>query len=341
MRVAVNCEIATRGFSGSATGMWHLVRALESLEGIEVDLLWPQARRRSSSLLNGGAQMTWDMRGAARAASDAGVLVSPCNVGRARRGQGHMLVLHDTRVLDEPQPGEELFARYARVLFRLSARGAEALLVPSAHTAARVRDRWPGLEPIVAQFPVTVSSREAAGRSVPRTVLMVGETARHKRHLLAVDAVARARALSGEDIRLTIAGPSGNAEADVAAVITRITADWITRIHDLPHEALAEQYRSAWVLLHPSRREGFGLPVAEAAGAGVPTVHSGYEALSEVAPGAVGDPDGAESYADALVALLDDGAYERAVAAGYEAARCLSRDAYVAVVRAALARCVA
>jgi glycosyltransferase involved in cell wall biosynthesis len=299
MRVAVNCEIATRGFSGSATGMWHLVRALESLDGVEVDLLWPTRHRRTSRLWNGGAQMEWDLRGAAHAAGDAAVLVSPCNVGRARRGQGHMLVLHDTRVIEEPQPGEALFARYARTLFGLSVAGADALLVPSEHTAKRARARWPTSDPIVARYPVPIAFRDDSWRDGPRTVLMVGETAGHKRHGLGIEAVALARARTGEDIRLTIAGPAGNAEAQVESAISQTSGDWITRLRDVPAADLTCRYRSAWTLLHPSRHEGFGLPVAEAAGAGAATVHSGYEALTEVAPGAVDGPDSPDSYARA------------------------------------------
>lgn len=176
MKVAVNCEIATRGYSGSATGMWHLARALDALDGVEVELLWPTRRRRASRLWNGGAQMSWDMLGAARAAGDAAVLVSPCNVGRALPQQGHMLMLHDTRVLEDPQPGEELFTRYATALFGLSVEGADVVLVPSAHTAARVRSRWPRAEPVVAHYPVPVAVRDGPWRVGPRTVLMVGET---------------------------------------------------------------------------------------------------------------------------------------------------------------------
>jgi glycosyltransferase involved in cell wall biosynthesis len=337
MKVAVNCEIATRGYSGSATGMWHLARALDALDGVDVELLWPTRRRRASRAWNGGAQMAWDMLGAARAAGDAEVLVSPCNVGRARPGQGHMLMLHDTRILDEPGYNEALFARYAQALFGISVDGADVVLVPSEHTATRVRAHWPQIEPIVAHYPVPVTARNDEWRAAPRTVLMVGETASHKRHVLAIDAVAQARALSGADIRLTIAGPAGNAEREVVA---HTGPSWITRLRDLPAPTLTDHYRGAWVVLQTSRHEGFGLPVAEAAGAGVATVHSGYEALSEAAPGAVAYPDSADSYARALVALLDDGVYAHAVAAGYERVRRHSWDRYVAIVADALARCV-
>jgi glycosyltransferase involved in cell wall biosynthesis len=102
-------------------------------------------------------------------------------------------------------------------------------------------------------------------------------------------------------------------------------------------------YRSASVLALPSRYEGFGLPVVEAMARGCPVVCSDAACLPEVAGGAaevvpVGD---VAALADALAALLDDGARrERLVAAGRARAAdftwAASAEAHVRAYAAAL-----
>lgn len=71
---------------------------------------------------------------------------------------------------------------------------------------------------------------------------------------------------------------------------------------------LAALYNTATVVVHPSRYEGFGLPVLEAMKCAAPVITTSSSSLPEVAGDAalLVDPDDAESLAGALSALLED-----------------------------------
>ncbi|MBK9170352.1 MAG: glycosyltransferase family 4 protein [Bryobacterales bacterium] len=78
----------------------------------------------------------------------------------------------------------------------------------------------------------------------------------------------------------------------------------------LPREQLYDLFAGAWAFFYPSRFEGFGLPVAEALAAGVPTVCSDIRPLSDIAGDAAlrFDPADDTALAAAMRAVVDDGA---------------------------------
>ena len=80
-------------------------------------------------------------------------------------------------------------------------------------------------------------------------------------------------------------------------------------------------YAAASVFVFPSLNEGFGLPVLEAMGRGLPVETSDRSALPEVAGDAalLVDPESVEAIADATVrAIADAPTRERLTAAGRE-----------------------
>lgn len=78
----------------------------------------------------------------------------------------------------------------------------------------------------------------------------------------------------------------------------------------LPQAALAEHYRRAALLVLPSRREGFGLVLAEALGCGCPVVAADLPAVRELLDGEDGGrlfrAEDVEALAAAVLALLAD-----------------------------------
>lgn len=73
-------------------------------------------------------------------------------------------------------------------------------------------------------------------------------------------------------------------------------------------EELCALYNRATIVVHPSRYEGFGLPVAEAMRCGAPVVTTTASSLPEVAGGAavLVDPDDPHAFGDAIARLLAD-----------------------------------
>lgn len=323
MQVAVNGAIAGRGISGSSRGLGHLLESLHAIPHFDVSESRPAYGLRQSRLWNAAAQASWDLYSAARKCRLADVLISPCNVGRAYGRQRHVLVLHDTMVLDRPDLFDRGYALYARTLFGMSVRSADVILVPSHFTEQCLKAHWPDAPPVmVAPWPLRAAPAALGPKSGGRRILMVGATEPHKRQVVGVAAVKRAREHSGEDIWLTVLGPCGRSERAVLDALSEADPDrsWTSRMVGVSQAELERVYQDTWLLLQPSQMEGYGLPVGEAASLGIPTVHSGLGALSEIAPRAVASPDDPESYASEICALLDHERYSLACLAALTAA---------------------
>jgi len=114
-----------------------------------------------------------------------------------------------------------------------------------------------------------------------------------------------------DDARLVVvggpSGPGGQAEADRVEklVAERGLTDRVTFVDPQPHHALSTWYRSADVVVVPSRSESFGLVALEAAACGVPVVAAAVGGLRTLVR-------------DGETGFLVDGADPAAMAAGVD-----------------------
>jgi glycosyltransferase involved in cell wall biosynthesis len=128
-------------------------------------------------------------------------------------------------------------------------------------------------------------------------------------------------------------------EANLTAVAPRLRV----RRLELSDEDLRLCYSGAVALLHPSRYEGFGLPVAEAMACGCPVIATRTSSLPEVAGEAAiyVDPDSPESLRDALANVYEPTRRAGMIAAGLERAAALrwaqAASAFASVLSAAAA----
>jgi glycosyltransferase involved in cell wall biosynthesis len=142
---------------------------------------------------------------------------------------------------------------------------------------------------------------ELATRGVEATgfvILWIGQAAYQK----GLDVAIRACAIAREtipDLRLIAVGTE----------LDRQTDAWITSLGRRAPSEVKELFRSAQLLLYPSRYEGFGITLLEAMAAGLPIVASAAAAQGTIENGIHGkilagfDP---ASYADAIVDLWRD-----------------------------------
>jgi glycosyltransferase involved in cell wall biosynthesis len=142
------------------------------------------------------------------------------------------------------------------------------------------------------------------------TILHVGSTVARKRIDVLLSAFARVLATNPAVRLIRVGGPFTPSQAALARSLGVDAA--ITVAPPLSHEALAEEYRSATLVLQPSEREGFGLPVAEAMACGAPVIASDIPVLREVGGDAaryvpVADID---AWADATCELLEEHAQQ-------------------------------
>jgi glycosyltransferase involved in cell wall biosynthesis len=239
--------------------------------------------------------------------------------------------VHDIAALDHPNlhPPRQVREVAAQVA---SLRRATVVVASSQVTADRLvargvdQDRITvvplGLTTLPAALPA-----DASGPPIAQSYLLaVGETSPRKGYLTLLRALARRPAA---DPLLVIAGPAGAAEPHIRRAINELELEErVVRLGPVDDSMLARLYRGALALCFPSVAEGFGLPVLEALGAGLPVIASDLPVLREVGGDAalfvpVGDD---EAFAKTFDAVSDSRLRARLAAAGRERAAAFTWD---------------
>lgn len=329
-RIVVNEAILQRGTSGSARATQLLTKALQELPGVQVDGVRPRMHRTRSSALNAMHDIWWDMLQADRRAGRADLLVSPCNVGYARHARRHLLVVYDVMVFENPEFFDPKFARYFRALVPLSLRRADRTLTLSQRARQALLRLAPSADVRVLTLPGSPTRHTRAHWPTKKIALVVGASEPHKNQRAAIEAVAALRKAYDEDIQLRLIGPAGRMEGALQKYIQEAESDrsWIRRECDITDDELRAAYASAWVLLQPSLNEGYGLPLVEASQHGLPVVHSGNGAMSEVLPDSSAGGAGAGDLVRALRPLRDQRIWEERSAKVAEESKRFGWDAF-------------
>lgn len=154
-----------------------------------------------------------------------------------------------------------------------------------------------------------------ARRRLPsKFMLYPAATWPHKNHVNLVRAYKIMKERFGFDEKLIFTGIKKQSHSAVAKEIERLgLKDDIIHIGYLPYEDLPLLYNAASLLVFPSLFEGFGMPVVEAMGVGLPVACSNTTSLPEVAGGAaiLFDPEDPEDIAEKVAALLNDKALKK------------------------------
>ncbi len=213
--------------------------------------------------------------------------------------------MSEAKPLPTPFHPEGLLAR--SVLDGVSRAAHVACISEATRTALLASGRVAPARTSVTYLGVHPSCTPASnGRARTTDLLHVGSTIPRKRIDVLLEAFAGARsAIPG--LRLVrVGGPLTSEQADLA---TRLgVADHIVQMPTLDREQLAEQYRHASLVLLPSDREGFGLPLVEAMACGTPVVASRIPALSEIGGDAAVfcTPGDIPSWVEVVTRLLEE-----------------------------------
>jgi glycosyltransferase involved in cell wall biosynthesis len=198
-------------------------------------------------------------------------------------------------------------------------RKSDAILTVSEATRSDILDLRPELSKTTFAFlsgvsnsfrPRTVSQVELSGLGLPSNpyILAVGQFAPYKNHEGAIRGFAMAFA-KDPAIDLVILQRRG-AGSDILQQLVN-GMGLAGRVHFLPpleEQDLAAIYSGALALLHPSFKEGFGMPLAEAMACGCPVVTSDLSSMPEVTAGAalLVDPRDPASIAAALRRVVQE-----------------------------------
>jgi glycosyltransferase involved in cell wall biosynthesis len=137
---------------------------------------------------------------------------------------------------------------------------------------------YPGVSETFFIAPPEADVMTTRQRYGPRYALFVGESDWRKRpeHALA--------AIASTDARLLIVGPNERHAARIHRLAARAgVTGRVTLAGYVSDRDLVAAYAGASVLLFPSRYEGFGLPLLEAAAVGVPAVAYANSSIPEAA----------------------------------------------------------
>ena len=220
----------------------------------------------------------------------------------------------DGEVVSRPSGAERRFAILRAPLLaflgRLTARLADAVVAPSAATAAELRRDY-GVD-AVEVIPNGVALHAAVARhrpELPPVILYSGRL--RSRKAVAVLVAAMPRVLAAVPAtRLVIVGDGEQASAVAAAVRARNLTAHVELAGALPRAAAMARLAEADVFCLPSTYEGLPLAILEAMVAGLPVVATAVsgnpEAVEDGVTGLLVPPESATALADALVALLGD-----------------------------------
>jgi len=162
------------------------------------------------------------------------------------------------------------------------------------------------------------AARTRLGLSDAQVVLFVGRIQAHKGTSMAVKAfveIVKDRPEGSGPIELHIVGgASGSQGAEEMERCKKLVSehgltDSVRFFDASPHPVLVDHYRSADVVVVPSRSESFGLVAAEAQACGIPVVASNVGGLRYVVnaseSGLLVDRDDPKSFASAIAAVLN------------------------------------
>ncbi len=194
-------------------------------------------------------------------------------------------------------------ARAARRVITISEAAADDLVATLGLERTRIDVTPLGFRPprppavvVAAQLPVVLDERPV--------VLCVSAKRSHKNQAALVEAMVEV-----PGAQLVLAGSAGPYELELRALAQRLGVD-VRFVGWVGAGELEALYARADVFVLPSLQEGFGLPVLEAMGRGVPVACSNTSSLPEVAGDAalLFDPRSPAQIAQAIRRVLGDGA---------------------------------
>jgi glycosyltransferase involved in cell wall biosynthesis len=237
----------------------------------------------------------------------------PCPPFRRRGAPPAAIFVHDLAFRVRPREVPWQQRAYLGSLFPKVLLEARAVLVPSNATRCDLLLHYPvpGLAERLHVVPEGPSGLGAAPAPLPDGLdpgflLAVGTVEPRKNYPRLLDAYALLRARLPGAPRLVVAGRTGWAYGDALRRLRE--AEGVLLLGHVADATLLGLYRGAAALAFPSLYEGFGLPLLDAMGEGLPAVVGTGGALAELAGGAAleVDAESAESIAAGLERVLTD-----------------------------------
>ncbi|WP_156894291.1 glycosyltransferase family 4 protein [Rhodobacter xanthinilyticus] len=229
------------------------------------------------------------------------------------------VMIHDTIPLDFPQFANEGEPERFRAALAAAAAQADVLICNSAATAADVARHAPAAAGrcLVAPLGVDLVAPEPAAIPadldlMPDYFVTLGTIEPRKNHAVLLDAWEEILRRKGPEAapRLLILGRRGWRNAEVFARLDHLGAlkGVVHELAGLSDGAVAALVAGAHALLMPSRAEGFGLPLLEAAGRGTKVIAAPLPVTGELLGNRAiyANPDDSYDWATKIMELAEE-----------------------------------
>lgn len=239
----------------------------------------------------------------------ADLIHSPATLGPMRSSMPTVLTIHDMLYFSHPEyMTTPLYTEPVKWMERLASRNASWVLTDSRVSADEIvkylnypRERLQVVH--LAGTPMSVAASAQARRD--DLILAMGNRRPHKNF----EGLVRALALVDESVRPTLVVTGSRGDDPLRPIVDDLgLGDWVDLRGWISTEDLDALSASATAIAVPAFAEGFGLPILEAMGAGLPVMISDLPVFREVAGEAAEyfDPADPASIARAITRLVTD-----------------------------------
>jgi len=234
----------------------------------------------------------------------------------------YVFTVHDLSPLLRPEFYDPRVRRKLRFLIRRGIERAKIVLCISETTREHVIQEFQVSEERLAVAYHGVNPRFSPGSAATarqsvrdtfgiggRYMLFLGKIEARKNVARLLEAFARFRRSSGEDIKLVLAGRRHWGVNDIDEQIARLKlGESVIETGFVADDMVPELYRAAEFMIFPTLWEGFGLPLLEAMACGTPVITSNVSSLPEIAGAAAIqiDPLDTDAIADAMARVSSD-----------------------------------
>ncbi|MDO7881135.1 glycosyltransferase family 4 protein [Salinibacterium soli] len=311
---------------------------LASREGFELDTSWFPGEVVPSGI-SGENRVQWALgelfavgRWASRLGAD--LIHGPATLGPARTRIPVVLTMHDMLYFSHPEfMSTPLYTEPVKWMEKVASRNASWVVTDSETSASEIvkyldypRERLQVVLLAGASDPTRAEHHERRGD----LILAMGNRRPHKNF----DNLVRALALVDPAIRPTLTITGSRGDDPLRPLVAELSLQqWVDLRSWVSQEELEELYGTASALAVPSYAEGFGLPILEAMGAGLPVMISDLPVFREVAADSAVyfDPADPVSIAAAITRIVSEpGLREKLERVGAEQAALFSWSATAA-----------
>ncbi len=206
-----------------------------------------------------------------------------------------VVVIHDLIHLDSEEFQKFYYRFYTKTLLKQVIKKAKAIITVSEYTKKRLLEEFPfckgdniyvNYNGINTKIFYPASKKQIKDflkkYQLPETFLLVVGIGKKHKNLDGLLLALKDLWKNGFSLPLVVSGTNKKIPDYVKPILTEDMRRFVYFLPYIPKEELRLLYSSAYLLVMPSKIEGFGFPLLEAMACGIPTISSNRASLPEI-----------------------------------------------------------